>query len=425
MGSLTGERVLAHVIKPNKNYCIAKTVDVLDPSPERRNPPCTVYKRCGGCSCQHMSYEATLAFKQDHVKSALERIGKMQSPNVLPIIGSDSRFAYRNKGAFPVGQAKDSGIAIGCFALHSHDIIEPEHGCIIHPDIVNGALAHIKEWMSLYHILPYNEQTGIGFVRHAVTRVNRADEMLLTIVINSKDARLPHAAELVELVKQSAPKLAGLSVSLNTDNGNVIFGEKCVTIYGESAISETLNTTAGNVEIEISPRSFFQVNTGQAERLINTALELAQPKAGEHICDVYAGAGTFTLPFALSGAAVSSVEIVADAVSDAKRNAIRNNIAADIRLGDAVRVLPELAKSNKPDCVLLDPPRKGCDADVLRAAASASPSRIIYVSCDPATLARDAAILAEYGYRLDCAQPIDMFPWTSAVETCAKFIPVQ
>ncbi|MDR2505299.1 MAG: 23S rRNA (uracil(1939)-C(5))-methyltransferase RlmD [Oscillospiraceae bacterium] len=423
--ALPGERVLAHVIKPNKNYCIAKAIDVIEPSQPRRVPPCSVYGRCGGCACQHMSYEATLEFKREHVKNALERIGKVQGANVLPITPSENRFAYRNKGAFPVGQAADSGVSIGCFAAHSHNIIEPPNGCIIHPDTVNNALSRVKEWMAAYHILPYNEQAGTGFVRHVVTRVNRAGDMLLTIVVNSKDASLPRSAELFELVRRGVPKLSGLSVSPNPERGNAIFGGTCVTICGEPAIRETLNTLAGSIEIEISPRSFFQVNTGQAERLIDAALTLANPQVGEHICDVYAGAGTFTLPFAKTGASVSSVEIVADAVEDAKRNARWNGLNIDIRLGDASRVLPELVKKNKLDCILLDPPRKGCDADVLAAAAKASPSRIIYVSCDPATLARDAAILAEQGYTLDCARPVDMFPWTSSVETCAKFIPAR
>ena len=418
--ALPGEKMRARVIKPYKAFAIAKAMEILEESDARTVPPCSAYPRCGGCSSLHMKYAATLEYKHAGARDALTRIGGIADPCMPPVIGCDNMFRYRNKGAFPVGGTADNPL-IGCFAARSHSIIVPENGCMLHPEAVNAVLGVIRGWMIERAVEPYDERTGTGLVRHIVTRVNRVGELLVTVVINSHEPEFAWSGELARALS-NAVNLAGLSVSPNTNKGNVIFGKTCETIYGRQCVTETLRTPHGSIDVEVSPSSFFQVNTPQAERLIGLVLEFADVKQGDKVCDVYAGVGTFSLPFALAGADVTSIEIAPEAVADAIRNAERNGLRLDARAGDAAELLPVLARERGPfDCVTLDPPRKGCDAGVLESAAQAAPPRIVYVSCDPATLARDAAVLATLGYALVKAQTIDMFPWTNSIETVALF----
>ncbi|GHU72559.1 putative RNA methyltransferase [Clostridia bacterium] len=442
-GALPGESVRARVIKPGARSCVARVMELIEPSPERADPPCPYYARCGGCSALHMTYAAELNWKTNLVRDCLQRIGGIESPNVKPALGMDEPWHYRNKGAFPVtGEAGRP--TIGCYAPRSHEVIDAPNGCLLQKPETNRIIEAVRAWMISHSIEPYNESMHSGLIRHIVTRVNRDSESMLTVVTRSADARLPHSDELVKRLREVVPGLRGLSVSPNPERGNVIFGDTCQTIWGEPSLTERLELSVGTLCYDLSPRSFFQVNTAQAERLVETVLSYATGNGTDHqsilketvesarnrpgSADIYCGTGTLTLALAKAGFETVGVELLPDAVSDARRNASANGFPdeRDVRFerGNAAVVLPTLVKTQGQfDVIVLDPPRKGCDKTVLESAALTHPSRLVYVSCDPATLARDAAVLAGLGYRLIEAQPIDQFCWTASIETVALFTP--
>lgn len=421
-GALPGETVRARVIKPGARFAVARITEIISPSQDRVTPPCPHYPRCGGCVAQHMTYEATLRFKQTHVSDCLTRIGGIDSPNVLPIIGTDKPWRYRNKGAFPVA-GETSKPQIGCYAAHSHDVVDAPGGCMLQGITSDAIVAAVREWMVASHVPPYRETTGSGLIRHLITRINADGESMLTVIVNDRAGKLPQADNLAALLKARVPKLIGLSVSPNTSRGNVIFTDTCFSIYGNITITERLRTSSGELRFELSPRAFFQVNTQQADKLVAAMLSFAEADKTKRVADVYCGAGALTLALAQTGADVTGIEIVPDAVENARRNAERNGLPfARFLCGDAADLLPKLAAQNTFDIITLDPPRKGCDREVLKAATHAKPGRIVYVSCDPATLARDAAILRTLGYTLSAVQPVDQFCWTSSVEAVALFV---
>ncbi|GHU71171.1 putative RNA methyltransferase [Clostridia bacterium] len=424
-GALPGERVRARVIKPGVRFAVARMLELIEPSPDRAHPPCPYYVRCGGCVVQHMTYESTLCWKTGVVRDCLERIGGIQSPSVNHAIGIDEPWRYRSKGAFPVAGTADRP-TVGCYAPRSHEVIDAPEGCLLQNSVTDQLVRVVRSWMIAHRVEPYNEMSHKGCIRHVVARVNRDGESMLTLVINSSDARLPHADDLIRRARDAVSKLKGVSISPNPERGNVIFGKTCETLWGEDTLSERLELDSGTLSFEISPRSFFQVNTRQAERLVNAAVSYAGTGHQLHAVDVYCGTGTLTLALAKAGFTTVGIELLPDAVENARRNAIMNHLP-DVRFecGDAAMLLPKLVEDcGKLDVVTLDPPRKGCDRAVLEAAVKAEPNRLVYVSCDPATLARDAAILTTLGYRLAEAKPIDQFCWTSSIETAALFVPV-
>ena len=421
-GSLPGERVRARVIKPGAHFAVARLMEVLEPSPERTDPKCPIYTRCGGCVWQHAKYESTLAYKENYVRDCLSRIGAISNPAVLPILGMKNPWRYRNKGSFPVSGSSGKPL-VGCYAARSHDVIDAPQGCLLQTKVSDRLVSTMRGWMSRYHVEPFDETTRRGLIRYIATRVNERGESMLTIVSNSRSSALPHARGLICMLRDAEPRLSGISVSPNDAPGNAVFGEACKTIWGKRTLTETLDLPLGPLSFEISPHAFFQVNTAQAVRLASVVSEFARVSPGCRVADVYSGAGALTLALAQSGADAVGIEINSDAVEDARNNAVMNGMP-HVRFirGDAADALPKLVLSEgRFDRIALDPPRKGCDSVVLEAAAHAKPDLIIYVSCDPATLARDVSKLRGHGYAFVKAQPIDMFCWTSSVETVALF----
>ncbi len=410
-GALPGETVRVRVTKITKRYAFGRLEAVLSPSPERATPPCPAVPRCGGCTAQHLSYEATLRQKRQQVVDCLTRIGGFEAPDVRETLGMENPWRYRNKGAFPVGGT--AGVPVlGCFAARSHSIVDVPGGCLLQSEQSDALMAVARQWMTHYRIQPYREDAHLGLVRHIMTRQAKDGGAMLVLVINGRD--IPHADALIQAARGAVPDLRSVILSENTERTNVILGNRFATLWGEDALEDEI----AGMRMRISPRTFFQVNRAQAERLYAEALAFAEFTGKEKAWDLYCGCGSITLLLAKQAAWVTGVEIVPEAIADARENARRSGVQnADFIAGAAEIVLPALAKEGRPDVVVLDPPRKGCEEPALLAVAEAKPERIVYVSCNPATLARDAAILREKGYRLGTAQPVDMFGWTGHVET--------
>ena len=417
-GALPGERVRVRIVKPMKSYAFGRLEEILTPSPDRREPPCPIYKRCGGCAAQHMRYETTLAFKRDQVRDLLKRVGGIDM-DVPPVIGMENPWHYRNKGAYPVALV-DGKICAGFFAERSHDLIAlPEGGCAIQRGDANRAVEAVIAWMRAQGVSAYDERTHRGIIRHVVTRATRKGGVMTVIVANAK--KLPHEAELIAQLKAAVPQLESVVLSINDRPTNVILGTQLRTLYGKPSMTDTL---CGLI-FRVSPLSFFQVNPEQTEKLYALALEFAQLDGTQHVVDAYCGAGTISLLLAQHAKSVLGVEIVPEAIADAKANAARNGIEnVEFICGAAEEILPaHLREGLRPDVVVVDPPRKGCDEALLRALIEVAPQRIVYVSCNPATLARDAGILTrEGGYVAERVQSVDMFCWTGGVETVMSLV---
>ena len=408
-GLLPGETALVRIVKVEKRYAFGRMESAPDPvSPDRRAPDCAAYPRCGGCSGRHMSYAATLAAKRQQAEDCFRRIGGLDV-EVLPVLGMKDPAGYRNKTSLPAGgQAGDP--VLGFYAPRSHTVI-PAASCPNAMPPANSLAAAFLSWMKAFRIEPYREDTRRGLIRHLVIRVNRKGESMVTVVANS--GALPHAEELAGALVP----LGTVSLWLNENRSatNVILSDRFHIIYGK----ETLTDTLLGLEFELSPASFFQVNPAQTETLYRTVADLAQLKPSDLLCDVYCGAGTITLTLAGRCREAVGIEIVPAAVENAKRNAVRNGIRnASFRAGKAEELLPRMvADGLRPDVIVVDPPRKGLDPEVIRAIAGAGPDRLVYVSCNPATLARDVGLLKEEGYLVRTVQPVDMFCWTAGVET--------
>ena len=410
-GAIAGERVMAKVIKVLKNYAVARIEAFIEMSPDRIEPFCPVYKRCGGCSLQHMSYERTLKFKRQAVMDNLERIGGLSGIQVNPVIGMEAPRRYRNKAQYPVGMGEKGPIA-GFFAPRSHEIIESEECGIQHP-VSDLAKNIILEFMKTNSIAAYDEKTHNGLIRHVVTKVGFATgEVMVIIVSTSPD--IPKKGRLVSLLKEKLPGLKSIILNINNKPGNVVMGSKNITLYGKDAIEDRL----GGLTFEISPLSFYQINPTQTLVLYEKAVKYAGLTGEETVFDLYCGIGTISLFAARKAKRVIGVESVPEAVEAARRNAEKNSIAnAEFFCGNAEDVVPELySQGIKADVVIVDPPRKGCDEVLLKTLIEMAPDRIIYVSCNPSTLARDMKVLHGSGYIAKEVQPVDMFPWTSHVE---------
>ena len=411
-GLLPGERALVRIVKPEKRYAFGRVEKLLEKSPSRAEPFCPIYKRCGGCVCQHMTYEASLAFKRQQVQDLLRRVGGL-SIEVPPVWSMAHPFGYRNKGAYPVAQT-DGAPVCGFFAPRSHDLVPlPENGCAIQGEDSAKATQAVLNWMRENSVPAYDEQTGRGLVRHIMTRSTTSGELMVVVVVTRAD--IPKASRLIELLRAAVPGLCSVCLSVNSRRTNVILGTDIRVLWGKAAMEDTLC----GLRFSVSPLSFFQVNPQQTERLYGLALEYAGLTGAETVVDAYCGAGTISLLLAQKAKKVIGIEIVPEAIQNANENAARNGIAnAEFHVGATEELLPKLVENGlRPDVIVLDPPRKGCDPAVLQAIIAAAPKRVVYVSCGAPTLARDAKLLAEGGYAAEKVQCVDMFCWTGAVET--------
>lgn len=412
-GLLPGETAPVRIVKVQSRFAFGRVEGAPEsPSPARREPDCPAYPRCGGCTGRHMSYQATLEAKRQQVQDCFQRIGHIEI-TVPPVLGMADPSAYRNKTALPLGGTADAP-QVGFFAPRSHALI-PISRCPNAMPPADALCAAVLGWMKENHVPPYAEKTHTGLLRHIVIRVNRRNQAMVTLVVNG--CSLPQEQQLANALMDKGA--VSVILNENRDKTNVILGRKFRTIAGASSLQDTLC----GLTFDLSPAAFFQVNPFQTEVLYRTALDFAELSPHDCLCDVYCGAGTITLMMARHCSTALGIEIVPQAIDNARANAARNHIInADFRVGAAEDVLPRLVDEGlRPDVIVVDPPRKGLDEKVILAMAKAAPSRIVYVSCNVATQARDAALLMQHGYRLDKVQPVDMFCWTSGVECVARF----
>ena len=411
--AVIGDVVEAKLMKVKKNYGYARLMKLVTPSPYRVEPKCPVYRQCGGCQIQALDYQEQLKFKERKVRGNLERIGGFKDIPMEPIMGMDQPYHYRNKAQFPVGTDKNGEIITGFYAGRTHDII-PNTKCYLGVSVNEEILNIVLEFMKQYHVTAYNEATGKGLVRHVLIRTGfTSKEIMVSLVINGR--KLPHSEKLVEeLVKIEG--MTSITLNVNTKKTNVILGDEVLLLWGETYIKDNI----GDIVYQISPLSFYQVNPVQTKKLYETALEYAGVKGEETVWDLYCGIGTISLFLAQKAKQVYGVEIVPQAIEDARRNAKLNGIEnAEFYVGKAEEVLPELYEKEGiyADVIVVDPPRKGCDEKCLETIVKMKPERVVYVSCDSATLARDLKYLCGNGYEVRRVRACDMFPMTGHVET--------
>lgn len=406
--AMVGETVSVHIIKVTSSYAVGKLSSVLVSSENRVTPPCPVFRKCGGCALQHMSYKAQLDFKRQKVKDALERIGGFAGIEVKPVLGMDEPLRYRNKGSFPFASINGSP-RWGLYAERTHRLIETDD-CVIESEESVSAANAVRAWASENNVSVYDEETGKGLLRHVVTRTMTGG----TAVVVVTTGKLPNEKALVSHIISSVKNTVSIYHNINNKNTNVICGDKYRLIWGEQNVIHNIL----GLDFEVSPESFLQVNTHQTEKLYDIAVEGLELNGSETCADIFCGIGTISLLLAKKSASVVGVEYVERAVEDAKRNALRNGISnAEFYSGAAEEVLPRLIEQgSRFDKAVLDPPRKGADAAVLRAVIASGAERIAYVSCNPATLARDLKILSS-AYKIDSVQPVDMFAMSGHVET--------
>ena len=440
--ALIGDVIRARATKVKKNYGYARVEEVITPSTFRVEPKCPHHRRCGGCQIQALSYEKQLEFKQEKVRGNLIRIGGFPAEEIdakmLPIVGMESPFRYRNKAQFPVGYDKEGNLVTGFYAARTHSII-PVEDCLLGVEENAPILDAIKSWMLANGVSAYNEETGKGLLRHVLIRFGfTTKEIMVCLIINGH--KLPAQEDLISRLSEMEG-ITSISINSNTKNTNVILGDVTECIWGQAYITdyihlrETNDSVVGTedefelgdvaVAYRISPQSFYQVNPVQTEKLYSTALDYAGLTGEEYVWDLYCGIGTISLFLAQKAKKVYGVEIVPQAIEDAKNNAKLNGIEnAEFFVGKAEEVLPEFYENLKegdamltPDVIVVDPPRKGCDAMCLETILKMQPKRVVYVSCDSATLARDLKILCEGGYELKKVRAVDQFAHTGHVET--------
>ncbi len=435
-GALPQDVVKVKVLKAKKTFGYAKVEELISPSPDRVTPKCPVAGRCGGCQLQHYSYARQLQYKADKVRNCLLRIGGIEAERLdavtEQVIGMEIPFYYRNKAQYPVGTDKEGNPVMGFYAGHSHNIIDCTD-CAIQEPVNAVILPIIKEFMKEKNISAYNEENGKGLLRHVLTRVGfHTKEVMVCLIINGR--KFPGAEELAARVAKAVEefrkeptaeadtyRLKSFCLNVNTEKTNVILGQEILPVYGDNYITDYI----GDIRYQISPLSFYQVNPKQTVKLYEKALEYAELSGNETVWDLYCGIGTISLFLAQKAKKVYGVEIVPQAIEDAKVNSKINNINnAEFFVGAAEDVMPvKYQESNgtmKADVICVDPPRKGCEESLLDTVVAMEPKRIVYVSCDPATLARDVKYLEEKGYELIKVCPVDQFGHTGHVETVAK-----
>ena len=411
--AVPGDRVQAKVMKMKKSYGYARLMQVLDPSPERTESRCAFARQCGGCQLQAMTYEAQHDFKAKKVWNLLIRIGSLTDLAKPEIIGMDDPWRYRNKAQFPFGTDKEGNPVTGFYAARSHNII-PCTECWLGVEENKVILEKILDHLKTYHISTYDEVSGKGLLRHVLIRKGfTTGEVMVCLILNGRT--MPKLTELVNSLRE-VPGMTSITINVNTKNTNVIMGTEMISVWGQDYITDYI----GNIKYQISPLSFYQVNPVQTKKLYETALEYADLKGNETVWDLYCGIGTISLFLAQKAGKVYGVEIVPQAIDDARQNAKLNGIKnAEFFVGKAEEVLPEKYEKEGiyADVIVVDPPRKGCDTAALETMVKMKPERIVYVSCDSATLARDVKWLGERGYEVKKVKACDMFPGTVHVET--------
>ena len=413
--AVIGDTVQAKIMKTKKNYGYARLMEIITPSPDRVEPLCPYARQCGGCQIQALSYEKQLEYKENKIRNNLIRIGGFSEDELPmePIIGMENPFHYRNKAQFPVGVDKEGNIVTGFYAGRTHSIINNRR-CYLGVEVNEKILDIVVDYMEKYHVPAYEESSGKGLVRHVLIRYGfHSKEIMVCLVVNGN--RLPASEHLVEELRK-IPGMTSITMNVNRERTNVILGREVKLLWGRAYITDTI----GNIKYQISPLSFYQVNPVQTEKLYGKALEFADLSGGETVWDLYCGIGTISLFLAQKAKQVYGVEIVPAAIEDARRNAALNGIKnAEFYVGKAEEVLPEKYEKQGiyADVIVVDPPRKGCEESVLHTMVKMQPKRIVYVSCDSATLARDLKWLCGNGYEIQRIVGCDMFSETVHVET--------
>ncbi|MFC3885415.1 23S rRNA (uracil(1939)-C(5))-methyltransferase RlmD [Bacillus songklensis] len=412
--ALPGERGKVKVMKVKKGYAFGRLEEIHEESQYRMTPPCPIYKECGGCQLQHLSYEGQLVFKQKQVKEVMARIGHLPDVPVHSVLGMNDPWRYRNKAQVPVGE-REGGLIAGFYQQRSHEIIDME-ACLIQQEKNDEIVQAVKEICGKYDIRAYDEQKHRGTLRHIMTRYGLVTGEAMVVLV-TKTEELPHKNSIVQEIIEKFPQVKSIVQNVNSKRTNVIMGDKTNVLWGEEYIYDLI----GDIKFAISARSFYQVNPKQTKVLYDKALEYAQLTGEETVIDAYCGIGTISLFLAQKAKKVYGVEIVPEAIEDAKRNAKLNGMTnVEFEVGEAERVIPDwYDKGIKADVIVVDPPRKGCDEALLQTIIDMKPKRVVYVSCNPATLARDLRILEDGGYKTVQVQPVDMFPHTLHVESVA------
>ncbi|MEC1698753.1 23S rRNA (uracil(1939)-C(5))-methyltransferase RlmD [Bacillus velezensis] len=414
--ALPEEKAQIKVTRVKKGFAFGRLIELKEESPHRTDAPCPIYKQCGGCQLQHMTYEGQLLFKQKQVKDVLERIGKLDLSKVTvhPTLGMEDPWNYRNKAQVPVGE-REGGLVAGFYQQRSHDIIDMS-ACLIQQSKNDEAVQAVKDICTSYGVKAYNEERHKGWLRHIMVRYGVVTgEMMIVFITRTSD--FPHKAKIIEDITAQFPHVKSIVQNINPNKTNVIFGNETNVIWGEEYIYDLI----GDVKFAISARSFYQVNPEQTKVLYDKALEYAELQGEENVIDAYCGIGTISLFLAKQAKKVYGVEIVPEAIEDAKRNAELNGITnAEFAVGEAETVIPKWYEEGiTADTLVVDPPRKGCDEALLRTIIDMKPKRVVYVSCNPGTLARDLRVLEDGGYQTLEVQPVDMFPHTNHVECVA------
>ncbi len=415
--ALPGEKAKIKVIKVNKGYGFGRLEEILEQSPYRVDAPCPIYKECGGCQLQHLSYEGQLLAKEKQVRDVLTRIGKLENVKVHPVLGMSEPWRYRNKAQVPVGE-REGGLIAGFYQQRSHEIIDME-ACMIQQEKNDEVVQAVKRICTKYGVTSYNEERHKGTLRHIMARHGQVTKEVMVVLV-TRTSELPNKEKIVKEIVESVEGVKSIIQNVNSKKTNVILGDETRVLWGEEVIYDLI----GNVKFAISSRSFYQVNPEQTKVLYDQALSYAELTGEETVIDAYCGIGTISLFLAQKAKKVYGVEIVPEAIADANRNAELNGIEnVEFAVGEAEVVIPNWYKEGiVADVLVVDPPRKGCDDALLQTIIEMKPKKVVYVSCNPATLARDLRVLEDGGYRTVEVQPVDMFPHTTHCEAVAEII---
>ncbi|WP_066057770.1 23S rRNA (uracil(1939)-C(5))-methyltransferase RlmD [Robertmurraya korlensis] len=415
--ALPGERAKIKVIKAGKGYGFGRLEEILEESPYRVNAPCPIYKECGGCQLQHLSYEGQLLAKEKQVRDVLTRIGKLENVKVHPVLGMSEPWRYRNKAQVPVGE-REGGLIAGFYQQRSHEIIDME-ACMIQQEKNDEVVQAVKKICTKYGVTAYNEERHKGTLRHIMARHGQVTKEVMVVLV-TRTSELPNKEKIVKEIVEAVEGVKSIIQNVNSKKTNVILGDETRVLWGEEVIYDLI----GNVKFAISSRSFYQVNPEQTKVLYDQALSYAELTGEETVIDAYCGIGTISLFLAQKAKKVYGVEIVPEAIADANRNAELNGIEnVEFAVGEAEVVIPNWYKEGiVADVLVVDPPRKGCDDALLQTIIEMKPKKVVYVSCNPATLARDLRVLEDGGYTTLEVQPVDMFPHTTHCEAVAKIV---
>lgn len=416
-GGLPGELAEVKVVKTKKGYGFAKLIRLLETSEERVEPPCEIFDRCGGCQIQHLSARGQSAFKHKMVTDALERLGGLSDIKIHPVLSMEHPWNYRNKASVPVASREGEFIA-GFYQKRSHFIVDMDH-CLITDPTVDEVIQAVKRIAKDSGIEPYDEESRKGILRHIIVRIGKKTGEVMVVLVTKSD-ELPFRKRFIKELPEQFPQIKSIALNINKKRTNTIFGEETRLLWGR----ETITDTIGSVKFAISPRSFYQINPDQTRVLYEKALEYAQLEGHETVMDAYCGIGTISLFLAQKAGKVYGVEIVPEAIEDARINAELNKLTnVQFEVGAAEEVIPALYKQGiTADVVVVDPPRKGCDLALLQTILEMKPKRVVYVSCNPATLARDLRVLEDGGYKTLEVQPVDMFSQTTHCEAVANIV---